>query len=313
MGVVRILALALAALAVVVVAAGVSTSSPAVCASCHGALSNGLKSSPHSQQTCYDCHLENGWWDWVGHKALEITVMYPARMTNPKALPRGGSSLSRKPCMRCHQEIAQGITKAGGLRIRHGSCAVPPVSCLNCHGSVSHNEATRWIRQPIMEECVLCHREAKADRECDTCHEGQLERDRLVKGPWQVTHGKNWRDMHGMGRLSYCGTCHPTDYCVRCHDVTLPHESNFGNTHGTRSLRPTSKCYDCHDKKTFCTACHKIEMPHGTSFLKRHSSIATSRTDERCGKCHEQSDCKRCHAQHTHPGRADGDFPGGVR
>lgn len=174
--------------------------------------------------------------------------------------------------------------------------------------------ATRWVREPVMEECVRCHRAQKAPVSCDSCHAGRGQKERLSVGPWQVTHGKEWRSAHGMGDIRYCRTCHPVNYCVRCHNTVLPHPTDFGRTHGSQAKRDIKSCLACHDRAG-CDSCHGLTIPHPAGFLKRHSSQARSYEDPTCAKCHRETDCQRCHVLHIHPGRTDGTLgsgPGGA-
>jgi hypothetical protein len=157
-----------------------------------------------------------------------------------------------------------------------------------------------------MEECVACHKQSGALASCDACHSEKGERERLAKGPWQVTHGRTWERTHGMGTLEWCATCHPAGYCTRCHGVDLPHPAGFGRTHGALAKQPQSKCLSCHEKTTLCDSCHGVEMPHPKGFLARHSKIAASEGDPKCLSCHFQRDCAACHTMHIHPGSTDG-------
>lgn len=164
-----------------------------------------------------------------------------------------------------------------------------------------------------MELCVACHRSAKAPVACDTCHSARTERERLRQGPWQITHGAQWSKTHGLGSIRSCDTCHPEDYCVRCHGTVLPHPPGFGQSHGDEAKRDLKVCASCHDTGTLCTPCHGVEMPHGDGFLKQHSSLAKGLDDPSCTRCHDTEDCVACHVRHVHPGNAAKPAPGGDR
>lgn len=300
----RAVLIAVAAGILLVVLAG--GSQPAVCASCHTMepFANGLEGGAHASVSCYSCHLDNGAWDWPAFKLKELTVMYP-RAFSSNALQGPTRESASSACLRCHSSVMDALTSKGGLRIAHKDCA-QGASCDGCHSTVAHGAATRWIREPVMEACVECHRDSDAPIECDACHEDKSQTERLSRGPWQVTHGPQWRNTHGMGSLRHCATCHPADYCVRCHGVTLPHTAGFGRTHGTEAQAPDAKCLDCHDKVALCDACHGASMPHPAGFLARHSAEASSSKDEVCLRCHRSEDCLECHTRHAHPGRTEG-------
>ncbi|MDH4140902.1 MAG: hypothetical protein OEV43_10085, partial [Coriobacteriia bacterium] len=197
-------------------------------------------------------------------------------------------------------------SKRNGLRIRHETCDTPTGECAACHSAAIHGAASRWARQPVMEDCIVCHRALKVSAECDTCHRGRAEEERLVKGPWQVTHGVRWQETHGMGTLEYCSACHPDDYCVSCHGIPMPHGVEFGRTHGILSVEPGVECTQCHPSREFCDECHVHEMPHPAGFLPEHSSIAVNRLDPTCLACHPKDSCYVCHEKHTHPGNTAG-------
>jgi hypothetical protein len=232
-------------------------------------------------------------------------VMYPGQIFG--ADPDGpADETARGACLGCHEPVLNGTIESLGIRINHGVCA-PTGTCDACHSGVAHGEQVRWLREPVMEECVACHRAASATDACDACHQGKSETERLSTGPWQVTHGANWKQTHGMGSLKSCSVCHPQDYCVRCHGTELPHSVDFGTTHGNDAIAENASCGSCHETASFCEPCHAAPMPHPDGFLIEHSGIAKGYEDESCLKlCHRQEDCADCHVAHTHPGRTDG-------
>lgn len=297
----------LAGLVVVVAALAAVTSSPASCRSCHAMrpFADSLKQSPHAQVTCYRCHLERGVWSFPSQKAAEWTSMLGASLRGT-GLSGTTTPVSSAACLRCHARVKRGVVEAKGIRIDHSSCAAAPAACTDCHSAVAHGATTRWVATPVMEECVRCHAEKDAPTACDSCHKGKRERERLRVGPWQVTHGKTWQATHGLGDLRFCRTCHPSDYCVRCHATPLPHGADFGRTHGAQAKLTGAKCLTCHDKQQLCDSCHKIEMPHPAGFLPKHSALAKSLGEKTCRRCHDEVDCTACHEAHVHPGRTDG-------
>jgi len=293
----------LVVLLVAVIAVG---SVPTVCSSCHTMkpYATTLQQSAHKGVNCYSCHLAAGSWDWPTFKAAELFRMYPSALVGAK--PSGAiTSISRAACLNCHAQVLTRVVNSNGLRIDHAKCAATG-SCDKCHANVAHGSTTRWSREPVMEECVVCHISSKAPHTCDTCHAGRVATQRLQAGPWQITHGASWKTTHGMGDLRYCQTCHASDYCVKCHGTVLPHPIDFPATHGAQAMKTDAKCTQCHDRTSFCDSCHGMEMPHPQGFLKNHSSIAKSSTDPTCLKCHLESDCTTCHETHIHPGSTDG-------
>lgn len=294
-------------LAVAVLAVLAGGSSPAACSGCHAMrpFSQALEASSHAAVNCYRCHLQLGAWSYPGFKSEELLRMYPDSIAG-RGLSGPSREISRAACLDCHESVLNDVTDAAGLRIDHAACAAGS-SCDQCHSTVAHGSAVRWPREPLMEDCIQCHRSAGAPVGCDSCHAGKSERDRLTRGPWQVTHGPKWEKTHGMGSLQYCVTCHPDDYCVKCHNVVLPHTEGFGRSHGKQALAPAAKCLDCHDKVQLCDGCHGLPMPHPAGFLALHSKQAVSAEDPACVElCHKATDCVACHVKHTHPGNTAG-------
>ncbi|MDI6711869.1 MAG: hypothetical protein QMD96_01380 [Anaerosomatales bacterium] len=293
---------AIAAVTVVLVLGGGSTR--AACAVCHRGLGGAAGAAPgHARLSCYACHLGRGAADWPSFKARELFVMYPKAVAGA-GLTYGPAPVERAACLRCHRRVADSVVEANGIRVDHRACAADR-PCGDCHGASAHGSALRWSKQPVMEECVACHRAAGSPTECDSCHVEHTERERLAKGPWQITHGANWSKTHGMGTLQWCATCHPSGYCVRCHGVGLPHPADFGRTHGALAKAPKAACRSCHDE-ALCDGCHGVPMPHPEGFLVRHSSEASSSADPKCLSCHIQKDCQACHEMHVHPGSTEG-------
>lgn len=296
---------AVVALTFCVVAAAGSTS--AACSVCHGAMVDPVRSSSHADASCYSCHPGSGIAGWAGFKVYEITHMYPAYLLGDREPTGPVVRTSARACLRCHDGVlGEGmITESRGLRILHSRCTAGEASCDACHSTVAHGRSTRAARGPRMADCVDCHVDESASRECDSCHTSGYERDDLLRGPFAVTHGATWESTHGMGDIRQCTLCHQDDFCVKCHGVAVPHDPGFGATHGVSAMSESARCESCH-QSTFCSDCHQIEMPHPSGFLPRHPVIAEEATEGSCERCHSAEDCVRCHEYHVHPGGAKG-------
>lgn len=294
--------IAVAVLAVVVWTAVVATGGDErVCASCHDTtVGSPSPVAEHASARCADCHAPSGsalFWvtdvpGMVVVSALGGAPSGPVVETEPDA------------CLRCHDEVMAGVSAGlSGIRISHDPCALGVASCDVCHSTTAHGAAVRSVRLAVMEDCTSCHIAAGAGVECEVCHAKDVDiATRLETGPWQVTHGPNWRDTHGMGRIDTCSTCHPADYCVRCHGLALPHPPQFGREHGEQSLSDGAQCVTCHASTAFCNDCHGMEMPHPVGFMESHSSVAVGVDDPSCVTCHAREDCEACHVRHVHPG-----------
>lgn len=271
------------------------------CTSCHlmSAYVAGAKAG-HSPIPCVACHA-SGVTGYIESRSDIAGRMIPSALSGTARLTGPAPVLSREVCLGCHDKVFEAKTESRGVAIVHAQCATGR-SCASCHGGTGHPSAVRWARMYSMEECVACHQSKEAVVGCETCHVGRSTRQRLARGPWQVTHGPTWRRTHGLGSVKYCATCHPANYCVDCHGNPMPHAVDWGRTHGAAAKANRASCVTCHPAERLCSDCHGIEMPHPAGFLKKHSSVATSAKDSDCMTCHEPDDCIRCHVNHIHPG-----------
>lgn len=299
-----ITAIATGVLVAVLGAGALVTSRPTFCGSCHAmsAAADGHAAGAHRSVGCYRCHAR-GPVEVAGFKLFELTAMYPS-LLREATLTAAARPVADSACIVCHQGLDDGIQRARGVAVRHSTCAAEQ-RCGACHTAAAHGRGVRIQGGPWMDECVRCHLSRSATVECDVCHEGRREKDRLARGPWQVTHGPAWRTTHGMGELALCRTCHEPEKCVRCHGLPMPHPDDFGVQHGREAKRiGRARCTSCHDAAAFCDACHTLPMPHPVGFLRRHSTEARSPEDHRCLRCHEERSCEWCHEKHVHPGGA---------
>lgn len=301
----RVVLIALGALLTVTFAVGAVGSLPAACSLCHGSQSDAMAETAHGDMNCYGCHLENGLWGVAEQKTIEFTRMYPLALAGA-GLRNPAAATARTECLQCHADVLDAVSSSGGISVKHRVCAPGP-TCDGCHSTVAHGSAVRWAQDATMEDCVDCHERVGAATECEACHTGDRGARQRTRGPWQITHGKNWQKTHGMGDLDGCSTCHPDDFCSKCHGVAFPHPLDFGATHGAQALEDPSACAVCHkSREQFCDACHMMPMPHPEDFVRSHSSLSEDTTDPRCVRCHVESDCVACHENHVHPGGGKG-------
>jgi len=293
-------ALLLTAFVTVVAAAGPSS----LCGSCHAMrpYAGTLAESEHGSTGCVTCHAPTSA-DRMGMAGRVITRMLPAAFMGAAQVTGPAQGVADEGCVSCHRADIEGMADRDGIRVLHPACASGS-PCIDCHGEVAHADTARVRRTYTMESCTACHQSEKATLECDACHSAHTQHERLERGPWQVTHGSQWSQTHGLGSLRSCGVCHPSDYCVRCHGTVLPHPAGFGQSHGDEAAEDLSVCVACHDADALCTPCHGIEMPHPDGFLPEHSSITDGVEDPACVRCHDPEECVACHVRHVHPGNA---------
>jgi len=272
------------------------------CVLCHKSYALATKQTAHSSVQCTACHSPTGL-DRFALAWNEWWRMIPAQLVGGR-ISGPVTEIPRATCLRCHLAVMANKPQQGtALRIEHAKCA-PDASCDACHSEVGHGALTRWKREPVMDTCTGCHSQQGATLACDGCHTGHGTTERLAEGPWQVSHGPNWQQMHGLGNLDSCSTCHEDKFCVACHKTPIPHTIYFGEVHGEQSLADRASCEVCHKSSVFCDSCHGLEMPHPAGFLQAHAAVARTVKNPLCLRCHSEPDCVRCHVRHVHPGNA---------
>lgn len=271
------------------------------CASCHasGAFAKQTAASAHAKIDCVRCHVSPGIPSRFAYASGEIFGMV---LKIGAGGGRASAAVPDEVCLSCHGAVLTEVVSANSLRIKHADCAKGS-RCSDCHSGVAHGSSVAWQRTPQMEQCLDCHNTTKVRDSCNTCHDAKTKRQRLASGSWTVTHGPNWRTTHGMGDWKTCTACHPNDYCVQCHGMSLPHDADFLRTHGAPAIASRANCDVCH-KPAFCDGCHGLEMPHPAGFTPSHSKIVKAKGRAVCLACHTEEDCTKCHIAHVHPGGA---------
>jgi len=269
------------------------------CRGCHSDTRASHQAAAHSDLSCNACHSGTTLAD-----RLDFRVRY-ARMVTSQILfrPSGGTVVTNATCAGCHtMEIASTFSAPTGVRISHQQKIAGGYQCTDCHSTTGHALSGAAERRPDMFVCLSCHNTLENAR-CESCHTEEREARPHYVSEWRLTHGANWRSLHGMGELATCNICHVPSYCARCHGVELPHPSGYLARHGNAVLAPEARqvCFDCHDNEQFCFACHQVEMPHPEGFLRGHLETSPG-TEERCLRCHQDTTCTACHTQHVHPG-----------
>lgn len=288
----------------------VSAIGPAsLCGSCHAMqpYAQAHAGSAHSGAGCVVCHAPT-LPDRIGMGARVVGHMVPSAIMGARGVTGPAQGLGDDGCRACHVQDIEGEVRGGSIRLLHDVC-VQGQACVSCHGDVTHGDAARVRRVHAMESCVACHQQEEATVECDVCHSARTQQERLESGSWQVTHGPQIIQAHGLGDLSSCGICHSPEHCVGCHGTALPHPIGFGQAHGEEALRDPGVCAACHETSAMCVPCHGIEMPHPGGFLAEHAAIATAVDDPACTRCHDVRQCATCHERHDDHPRGPGTQP----
>ncbi len=299
---------ALSLLLVMVVVGALSAAaavSPDFCAVCHSDVRDALAGSKHAGFSCDSCHRRAGTTGlvenrlWVAGMVLEAPVR--------SLFPTGAKpAIDSRRCAQCHAPQLAATLARNGVLMSHRAPVDAAWSCTRCHREAGHPESGVSYAIYTMGGCLSCHSTGKgALSTCSTCHVdgAKPSAPRALPTAWAVTHGKGWEQTHGMGDLSTCVACHPSNYCARCHDVELPHPPNYLSVHGedVDRLGGTATCDTCHRPES-CEGCHGVDMPHPDEFLNTHKTEAQRLGEEACHRCHAKSSCESCHDRHTHPG-----------
>jgi hypothetical protein len=280
------------------------------CSACHQspAFVSQTQAGAHATLACVRCHASSG----VPHRvAYAYNLLFGQTL---HVAPVSGGPITAVPdstCLSCHGDVLQKKVTLHGLSILHSECSKGRM-CTDCHADTAHGTAVKWIETANMNQCLDCHNTDRVRSDCNICHAQKSEQDRIRSGEWAITHGPSWRKTHGMGDLDSCAACHPRDYCVRCHGISLPHDVSFIHTHPQVATVNRKDCAVCH-QQAFCTSCHGLEMPHTTRFTAGHSTLVKAEGSVKCMRCHIQDDCTNCHVKHVHPGGATGPPQDGVR
>lgn len=279
---------------------GLGVSASVGCGTCHAehvAVETRAK-TVHGSLECGVCHAQSGVAGTLSDGARAVG-WFRSAMFGAQVHAVSGDD---QRCLGCHESIVEGVVVNRGVAVRHSDFLATP--CGFCHEGTGHRISTHVYKGPEMDDCLTCHRTAEGNLgSCEGCHpdDGNDER-----GPnqtaWQVTHGDNWEQAHGLGDLNTCASCHDQGFCVSCHQVRVPHPADWQNLHGN-GLDDTIRqsCATCHEE-TWCADCHRgVEMPHPSTFLPVHGPEADRLGAETCSRCHDERACDECHFRSAHP------------
>ena len=298
----RIIAVIMVCVTILILALGTAgviiTAQPIFCRTCHleKDVYKTWTKSPHKEISCLKCHQKPGTIGYLTSQVKMIKRIFSfLRSSYREPLT---SNISNSSCLQCHRKIRKTTVVKNAIRVRHKDFLKEGQMCTDCHSTVGHRGTLKKQENPSMDKCTGCHNNEIASTKCKTCHVEEVKREVRHSGPWGVTHGKYWRQTHGMGNLTSCIICHSKKDCSRCH-IEMPHNENWPYRHGNMALK--NDCFQCH-VKNFCDDCHRMEMPHPSSFLPKHPEIAEKKGSEFCKRCHVKDDCQLCHVRHIHPG-----------
>ena len=167
--------------------------------------------------------------------------------------------VTEKVCTFCHThpETHPKTKQVRNLHFFHSYHVEDNASCLKCHPGFEEKETWQLKRTiPEMKDCLVCHNNKKAAKECATCHP-----DTKILHP--ASHNKARFEQTGHARLARqdeheCAACHQTRECLACHRGQTPvkiHLPGHRYTHGREAQKQNKNCTYCHPQ-TYCRQCH---------------------------------------------------------
>lgn len=320
-----------AAIALVIVALGV-TSTYWFCANgCHKVQDDTIiayNASSHSEISCMACHMPVGSdpVTFLLHKAEALGELY-LTVTNTFELPLNAEShvaeeMESSQCTQCHGDNRT-ITPAAGILIDHAVHAENDVTCTACHNRVAHPEDFELTLAGnrkhedfmTMEACYRCHgleEDSKAPGECGACHpEGfELKPDNhLEPGFYQLGGESKGHAELKTEEPEYCRICHVEEtFCSDCHGLVMPHPEGFAEGHGEAGKTDPGVCANCHAKgeqaatsagTEFCNGCHHPDGDATKPWIPQHFTVVAAKGAAPCFECHKSTFCAGCHVNYA--------------
>ncbi len=142
------------------------------------------------------------------------------------------------------------------------------ISCTDCHSFNIKNQVNDPLSDPVQKGllkpsskvCHVCHFQAVRNpipNQCALCH-----KDLSAITP--ESHKLNWKFRHGRvaeNNPEACRKCHQESTCTQCHtqrDQLKPsvHRPNFRMTHSIEARARPESCATCHSTTSSCITCH---------------------------------------------------------
>lgn len=277
------------------------SASSSVCVRCHEATTSVRANPAHEGVECVRCHVSPGVTGWVVGQ-VDYVRWLTAAVQRLEPFAEGDEAfVSSRACLRCHDEIAEGVTTVGAVRVRHVDFLEQ--SCVGCHSDSGHRAVAAG--KSAMRACIGCHDGRAVAADCSMCHVGDIASVTAGEGRSRVT-----KVSAPMG--TDCRGCHDVDACTECHGLEMPHPPGWMPGHAAPGLTEKRVCWRCHpgpdspghelNPYAMCNQCHRFPGPHGdpAAWVRDHGAAAEKRpgsTERRkCGLCHRrEAFCDLCH------------------
>lgn len=278
------LAFAAAVLSLAWIVAGYSTSTDAVCISCHQqTVHSGAQNDPHVSISCVACHEPGGVVArYTGNLPARVLHFADAALEDAEMQDDFGR-VTQSSCVTCHDMAAidDVLNAERGLRMSHAEPLAASVTCLDCHSPASgvvagHNAG--------MNTCLRCHDAKTASSECVTCH----DRKASVAARSEVTTAYAAVQVQEVR----CGSCHDEKReCDTCHGTRLPHSKEFMTYAHARAgavdlwYNDGETCAKCHnEQRRPCQKCHTPQL--GSGHGPRNALAHQDASAVSCNSCH---------------------------
>ena len=247
----------------------VITGSDAYCAkTCHVNEATVAQAAKLRHANCVACHEKPGL-TGIPQNIVDRVSMVVARVEGSSS---HGALIDSRSCLRCHdKQMRATMTVAGGIRMSHVEPDAAGATCTSCHGKAGHSRS----RTASMSSCLVCHDSRTASADCLTCHVSQPLATVSASSAASIAETSTF----GSGRIAYPLVDVPSRQCGRCHDLVRQ-----------------------------CDTCHGLRMPHSEAFISGgHAPVASFGGKQLCWKCHQQTDCRKCHSDFAtgHPANWD--------
>jgi nitrate/TMAO reductase-like tetraheme cytochrome c subunit len=149
------------------------TSRPSFCNRCHimTPYIQAWEQSPHKDVNCEACHMQPGFFGFLGGKiaALQVVANYIQGNYTDSSF---NAAVMNSSCLQCHEDIMDGVIEANGLYMDHASAIKNGSKCMYCHSTVAHGSSVGIGSRnyPSMDTCMVCHNGQTASSKCETCH-----------------------------------------------------------------------------------------------------------------------------------------------
>jgi hypothetical protein len=196
-------------------------------------------------------------------------------------------------CTYCHKDpdnIQAVVPRERDINFSHADhVAMKGTECTTCHAGLDKVEYAGPANMPSMNTCTTCHNDAKATRECQSCHQSfaTLIPDSHLEPNFNIQH----RRLTRLGGLEVdCSTCHQQSFCAQCHAgspligiggaapmadpspkstegkdspkqmiLQMAHPMNYQFMHSIDARTKSAECATCHSTEQFCVSCHQTE------------------------------------------------------